>query len=212
MLKIYGADLSSPANKVRMVANYLGLEYEYHRVKIREGENKQDWFKKLSPSGKIPAIDDNGFALFESGAICKYLCEKEKSALLPTDFKKKAIVEQWNDFIVHHVSAAISKVLFNRIFYKFANAALDERSLQDGLTFLGRFLPVVDEQLGKNKYIAGDTLTLADITLLASLDPCEICGVDLAPYKNILKWSEPLKQQAFYTKCHKEYGESLKGT
>jgi len=210
MLKIYGADLSSPSNKIRMVANYLGLDYEYQRIKIREGENKQDWFKKLNPSGKIPVIDDNGFVLFESGAICKYLCEKQKSSLYPTDLKKKAVVEQWNDFIVIHVSGAVSKVLFNRIFYKYANTALDERSLQDGLTFLSRFLPIIDEQLGKNKYIAGEALTLADITLMSSLDPCEVSGIDLAAYKNILRWREPLKQQAFYTKCHKEYGESLK--
>jgi len=76
MLKIYGADLSAPANKVRFVANYLGLEYDYVQIKIREGEHRAEQFLKLNPVGKIPVIDDDGFTLYESNAICKYLCDK----------------------------------------------------------------------------------------------------------------------------------------
>ena len=81
MLKIYGADLSSPANKVRFAANALGLEYEYIQVKLRDGEHKKSEFLKINPVGKIPVIDDDGFVLFESGAIAKYLCVKHNSAL-----------------------------------------------------------------------------------------------------------------------------------
>ena len=73
MLTIYGADLSSPANKVRFVANHIGLDYEYRRVNLREKEQRQEWFLKINPIGKVPAMDDGGFCLFESGAICKYL-------------------------------------------------------------------------------------------------------------------------------------------
>ena len=210
MLKIYGADLSSPSNKVRMVANYLGLEYEYQRIKVRDGENRQEWFKKINPACKIPAIDDDGFTLFESGAICKYLCAKHKSDLYPTDLKRRAIIEQWTDFIVIHINAAVGRVVFNRLFYKLANASVDERSLQDGLNFLSRFLPVIDEQLEKNRHVAGEQLTLADISLLSALDPCELSRVDLSAYRNITRWRNALRQQPFYTKCHKEYGETLK--
>src|SRR3989338_5290751 len=95
MLKIYGANLSGPSNKVRMVANYLGLEYEYLQVKIREGENKKEWFLKLNPIGKIPVIDDDGFCLFESNAIVKYLATKNRSSAYPQELKQRAIVDQW---------------------------------------------------------------------------------------------------------------------
>jgi glutathione S-transferase len=71
MLIIYGSDFSAPANKVRFVANALGLDYEYKVVRIRDGENKTEEFKKMHPAGKIPVINDHGFILFESNAIIK---------------------------------------------------------------------------------------------------------------------------------------------
>ena len=76
MLIIYGADLSTPANKVRFVANALGLEYEYHRISLRDKEGQTEEYKRVHPAGKIPAIDDDGFVLFESNAIIRYLADK----------------------------------------------------------------------------------------------------------------------------------------
>ena len=55
MLKIYGANLSAPVNKVRMAANILGLEYEYVQISIREGENRKKEYLAMHPAGKIPA-------------------------------------------------------------------------------------------------------------------------------------------------------------
>lgn len=210
MLKIYGADLSTPANKVRMAVNALGLDHEYIRVSIRDGENRRPEFLKINPVAKIPVIDDGGFVLFESGAICRYLAGKVGSDLYPADLKQRAVVNQWVDFAAIHIIGAMSKVVFNRIFYKMAKAELDERSLQDGLNFLKRFLPVADDQLGKNAFLAGEKMTLADITLLSGLDPCEVAQIDLAPYKNIVKWRSALQKKDFYQKCYKEYGEPLK--
>ena len=71
---------------------------------------------------------------------------------------------------------------------------------------------MVDQQLGKNKYMAGDNVTLADINLLALFDPCEMAKIDLSKYKNITKWRNALKAAEFYTKCYKEYGEALRAT
>lgn len=116
MLTIYGSDLSGPANKVRFVANLAGLSYQYRRINLREGEQKQEWFLKVNPIGKVPAMEDDGFCLFESGAICKYLCEKAGSDLYPKDLKQRAEVEQWADFSNLHISVNVSKVAYNRLF------------------------------------------------------------------------------------------------
>ena len=97
MLKIYGADLSAPANKVRMAAHVLDLEYEYIRVSIKDRENQAEEYLKMHPAGKVPMIDDDGFVLFESDAIIKYLATKHKSPLYPTDEKKQALTDQWMD-------------------------------------------------------------------------------------------------------------------
>lgn len=212
MLKIYGSDLSAPANKVRFAANALGLQYDYIKVDLRSGEHQKPEYKKIHPVNKVPAINDDGFSLFESNAIIRYLAEKIKSPLYPKDLKERAIVEQWIDFGSMHVGLALSKVIYNRVFAPMRGVPVDEASLKEGLAFLDRFLPVVDEQLGKNKYLAGNQITLADINLLALMDPCEIANVDISKYKNIVKWRNGLKQAEFYTQCHKEYGEALKAT
>jgi len=210
MLKIYGSDLSAPANKVRFAANALGLKYEYQKVDLRSGENRKPEFLKLHPAGKIPVIDDDGFVLFESNAIIRYLTDKHNSPLYPKPLTQRAAVDQWIDFGSIHVGAALSKVLYNRIFAPLRGIPVDENSLKEGLGFLDRFLPVVEEQLRKTKYLAADELTLADINLLALLDPAEVAAIDLSAYPKLVEWRTGLKNRDFYTKCHKEYGESLR--
>lgn len=210
MLTIYGSDLSSPANKVRFVANYLGLKYEYKKIDLGAGEQRKPEILKLNPVGKVPFIDDDGFVLAESGAIIKYLADKVGSSLYPKGLKERALVDQEIDFVTLHVNAALQKIVYNRVFAPRRKIAVDERSLEEGLNFLGRFLPIVEAQLAKSAYLAGNTLTLADMTLLSGLDPAEVAGIDLSPYPAIRTWRENLRKQEFYTKCYNQYGESLK--
>ena len=212
MLTIYGSDLSGPANKVRFVANYAGIPYEYRRINLREGEQKQEWFLKINPLGKVPALSDDNFCMFESGAMAKYLCEKSSSTLYPKDLQQRAIVEQWTDFANLHIMVNVSKVTYNRLFAPRMGFPASPESIADGEKFLGQYLPFIDKQLAQHKYLAGAQITLADMTLLAALDPAELSGIDLAPYANINTWRNHLKSQDFYTQCHKEYGESLKQT
>ncbi len=107
MLKIYGADLSTPCNKVRFTANALGTAYDYKKVNLREGENRTEAFLKLNPAGKIPVIDDEGFILFESNAIAKYLCDKKGSDLYPKELKSRAMIDLCMDFVFFHIGIAM---------------------------------------------------------------------------------------------------------
>ena len=210
MLKIYGSDLSSPSNKVRFTANALNLPYEYIKINLREGENRKKEFLALNPFAKIPVIDDNDFVLFESNAIIKYLASKKNTPLYPWDLQQKALIDQWIDFITMHIGVNLSKVMYNRVFYKFRGDTVDERSITDGLKFLGQYFPTIDAQIYKNTFVVSKEFTLADIVLLATLDPAEVAEIDLSSYQNITRWRNELKKKDFYTKCYKEYGEMLK--
>ena len=210
MLIVYGSDLSAPANKVRMAANAMGLKYEYRKVNLREGEHKKAEFLKVNPIGKIPAIDDDGFCVFESNAIIRYLADKNNSPLYPKDVKERAVVDEWIEFGSHHVGLSLSKILYNKIFAPRMNLEPDERSMKEGLAWLERFLPIVDRQLSQQGFLAANKMTLADINLLALLDPAEAAEVDLSKYDHIARWRNALRQKDFYTKCHREYGEILK--
>ena len=205
MLKIYGLDFSPWVNRVRFTANHIGLEFDYINVDLLNNEGQSEEYKQIHPAGKVPAINDNGFVLFESGAICRYLSTKSASPLYPTDLKAKAVVDQWTDYSVIHIAMAMQKVLFNQVIYKFMDKQQDKRSLEEGKEFLQRFLPIVDTQLSTMKYLAGNELSLADMILLAWLDPAEISKLDLSPYQHICDWRKNLKQQAFYTSCYQNY-------
>ncbi len=209
MLKIYGLPISTWSNRVRFTANQLGIEYEFIPVNLGAGEGQTEAYLSIHPAGKVPALDDDGFYLFESGAICKYLCSKINSNLYPAEIKARAIVDQWNDFVASHIAKAMERVLFNRIIYQLVGAEKDLRSLEEGLTFLERFMPIIDAQLEKNSYLASNQLSIADMVLLAWLDPAEASEVDLSAYQNITRWRNQLMQENFYTACHKSYQEAM---
>ena len=210
MLTIYGSDLSGPAIKVRLTASYLKIEHKWQVVNLREGEQKQEWFLKVNPVGKVPAIDDDGFHLFESNAICKYLCDKDNSPLYPKDVKKRATIEQWIDYVSFHIGANIVPVMFNRIFAPLRGMPVNEKAIADGLEFLKQYFPLVEKQLSQHKHLVGQEISLADIILLAMLEPVEKAQIDISTYPKLTAWRAELKEQSFYTSCYKEYGEMLK--
>jgi glutathione S-transferase len=202
MLTIYGNPASSPCNKVRYTAELLGLPFTWKEMDFRSGEMKKPEYLKLHPLGKVPAIDDDGFTMFESGAICKYLCGKTGNDLYPKDIKKRAVVDMWLDLCVNHVALAFSKVAFTRVYAPRLGLAPDERSLNEGLDLLSKFLPVIEQRLAASPYVGGSTLSLADITLLSTLDMAEAAQVDLSPYANLAKWRKGLQAQPFWKKFH----------
>lgn len=208
-MKIYGLDFSIPVLKVRYLANYMNLDYEPTDVNLAKGEGRSKEYLQKHPAGKIPVLEDGDFTLWESGAIIRYLARKENSSVYPEDIKAQAVVDQWLDFGSLHIMSAMGRVLFNKIMAPKFNLDVDEKSLQCGYEFLERFCPIVDEQLGKNTFLAGDTISLADFNMLAALDPCEVIEFDVKRFANIAKWRDELRQKDWYQKVHKFYGEAM---
>jgi glutathione S-transferase len=212
MLTIYGSDLSGPAIKVRLTASFLGIDHKWQIINLREGEQKQEWFLKINPVGKIPAMDDEGFHLFESNTICKYLCDKYHSPLYPPEGKKRATIDQWIDYVSFHIGANFAPVMYNRVFAALRGIPVNEKAIADGLEFLKQYFPIIEKQLSQHKYIVSQDVSLADIVLFATLEPTEMAQIDLAAYPKLTAWRSELKKQSFYTSCYKEYGEMLKAS
>jgi len=209
MLHVYGFPLSFPSNKVQMCVNALELEHEFHLVALREGEQKSEEFLAINPVGKVPAINDDGFCLGESHAIMKYLARKSNSSLYPTDLQEQAKTDQWLDFIAGHIGTAVSKVLFNTLFAPMKGVDVDENSLAEGRKWLEQYLPHAETALSDQEYLTGDSFSIADISLLAALDPAELIKLDWAPYPKLAKWRDNLIQQNFYKGVHAYFGENF---
>ena len=210
MIKLYGNKFSPPSNKVEMCINLLGLEYEFVFVDLLKGEQRTSDFLSITPFGKVPVLVDGNFKLSESNAIIKYLCKKSKSDLYPSDLEKQAEVDMWCDFISQHLTVgAYVKVIFNKMVAPRIGVEPDQRSIKEGYEFIGKYLSLIEEKLNKTKFLAGDKMTIADISLLAIVDPSEIIDIDLKPYPKLTAWRSSLKAQSFYQKVHKFYGESM---
>lgn len=209
MIKLYGIGLSSSVSKVRYCLNYLGLAYDWVQTNPMQGENQAPEYLESFPTGKIPAIDVDGFKLVESNAIIRYLATINHSPIYPADAKKRAIVDVWLDYCSIHVGHAMGRVLYNRAFAPMNGKPVDEASLQTGLDFLAKYFPIIEKQLTKSTYLAGNALSVADINLLSILDPCELVRISLAEYPRITRWRTGLKAQGFYQKCYKDFTQFM---
>ena len=150
--------------KVSIMLEEAGLPYEVHTVKLSETTEPE--FLALNPNNKIPAIiDPDGpggrpLPLFESGAILIYLADKT-GALMPADPAERYRVIQWLMFQMGGVGPMFGQIGF---FHKFAGKDIpDPRPKERFVNEARRLLGVIEGQLGKQPYLAGDAYTIADL-------------------------------------------------
>lgn len=209
MLTLYINPLSTPALSVVFAANAMNVPHEVKHIDLSAGEHMSPEFIAINPYGKVPAMKDGDFTLAESGAIIKYMARKVKSPLYPSDLQERAVIEQWFDFVLFHVRTPFSRVQFNRMFAEHVGQKKDEASIAFGLHILSTTLPQIEDSIQKNGFIAGKTMSIADIVLLSTLDPSEILEIDLSPYPELSAWRKRMRGQPFYTDFHSHYGVEI---
>lgn len=210
MIRLYGLVMSNNVNKVRYCLNKIGLEFEWIQTNPIQGENQSTEFLNISPSGKIPALEADGLKLFESNAINKYLARKHDPSLYPENPEACAGIDMWMDFCAIHVFHAMSRVLFNKVMAPMIGRERDEASLQTGLQFIQKYLPILDKRLSESQHIGSEDLSIADFNLLSILDPFELMKVDLSPFANVVNWRNRLMSEDWYQKCYSSYSEFVR--
>jgi glutathione S-transferase len=118
-------------------------------------------------------------------------------------------VNQWCDFICQHLGVHYTRVSYNKLFAEKMGDEKDERAITEAYKFIDRFLLFIEGQLNKTKYLAGDSLTIADLSLLAEIDPSELNEVDLKKYPKIHTLVQQLRSEEFHQNVNKFYGEYL---
>lgn len=208
MLIIYGSPLSIPTNKVIYTCNYLKLKHEFKHLNLPAWEQRQEPYLKINPLGKAPGMDEDGFTLGEGNAIINYLASKEKSPIYPTELKARALVEMWTEYATHHVGTAMTQLLVNNFWYMAYKLEKNERSIRDhSETLMKQYLPTVEKQLNKFPFVAGPNFSLADIAIVAAVDPAEGVGIDLNAFPALLALRKKLMKESWYTAYHKDYFE-----
>lgn len=154
--------------KVAIMLEEIGLAYEPHKVDFATNDQTSPAFLSLNPNNKIPAIiDPDGpggapLALFESGAILLYLAEKT-GKLIPTDAAGRYQVIQWLMFQIGGIGPMFGQLGF---FLKFAGKDYEDKRPRDRyLDESRRLLGVLEHQLSRHAWVAGDEYSIADIAV-----------------------------------------------
>lgn len=162
-MKIYGHPMSTCVRKVLTTLVEKGHEPDLVMVDLMKGEHKQPAYLARHPFGVVPAIDDNGFSLYESRAIIRYIDQTMAGpSLTPTDAKDRARMEQWIAVEQSYFTPAAMKIIMQRMFASFAGKQPDEAIVAQGMAETGKVLDVAAETL-KQGYFAPSGFSLADI-------------------------------------------------
>jgi glutathione S-transferase len=166
MLTIYGHPMSTCTRKVLMTLNETGTPYEMSVVEFATGAHKQAPHMARQPFGRVPALSDGGFELFESRAMCRYINDKASGKLMASDPKGRAVVEQWISIETSEFSSHAMKFIYEHTFKRPQTPEV----LEAAGTGLTTTLEVMDKQLAKTPFLAGSDLTLADVVYMPYID------------------------------------------
>jgi len=156
LLELYTA--STPNGwKASVTLEELALPYELHAVNLMANEQKDPRYLKLNPNGRIPTLVDDGFAIFESGAIMLHLAE-QTGQLLPADARGRSRVIQWLMFQMGGIGPMMGQAnVFFRAFPEKIQPAIDRYQHE-----CRRLFEVLDTRLQEAEWLAGD-YSIADI-------------------------------------------------
>jgi GST-like protein len=178
--------------KASITLEELEIPYEVKPIRLDKLEQKEEWFLKLNPNGRIPAIvdrDNDDFAVFESGAIMVYLAEMA-GKLLPTDRNGRSRVMQWLMFQMGGVGPMMGQAnVFYRYYPEKIPAAIDRYQNE-----CRRLFEVLDKRLGESEWLADD-YSIADIANWCWVRTYKWSGVSRDGLENLDRWLGVMKEK-----------------
>jgi GST-like protein len=172
--------------KISIALEELGLAYTVHALSFSKQEQKAEWYLKINPNGRIPAIVDRAdgdFAIFESGAILIYLAEKA-GRLMPKDVKGRSQVIQWLMFQMAGIGPMMGQA---NVFFRYAPEkipyAIDRYQRE-----VRRLFEVLERQLTTHEYVAGSEYSIADIAHWSWIHGYEWSGANIDGLPQLARW------------------------
>lgn len=180
MLKLYGG-ARSRASIVQWYLEELGVPYEFVLLDMQAGEHRQPGYLSINPIGKVPAIVDGDFKLWESGAILLYLAQKYGN--LSSSLEEQAIINQWIIF----GNATLGPGIFVE--------ANREREMPNLMTALNQILE-------KQPFLLGDSLTVADVAVGSVLAYIPMMlKLDLSAYPAVVDYIKRISERPAFQKA-----------
>lgn len=175
--------------KISIALEEMGLPYEVRVIDFSAMEQKADWYVKLNPNGRIPTLEDEGFTLFESGAILIYLAEKT-GKFLPKGVQERSRVLQWLMFQMSGIGPMMGQAnVFFRYWPEKYQPAIDRYQHESR-----RLFEVLNNRLKDHEWLAGD-FSIADIANFCWVRTYFWSGVNVEGLDPLLRWVERINER-----------------
>jgi glutathione S-transferase len=162
MLKVWGRANSSNLKKVTWFCEEAGVPYERIDAGMSFGVVNTPEYRRMNPNGLVPTIDDDGFVLWESNAILRYLGAKHSAGKLwPADLKVRADGDRWMDWCSLTLWSAFRPVFWGMV--RTPEAQRNAKEIEDSSKKAAEVLGHFDAALAGRQYITGDQMSLADL-------------------------------------------------
>ena len=197
MLEVWGRRTSGNVMPVMWAVAELNIPVKRHDVGGSFGGLDTPEYRAMNPNGQVPTINDDGFILWESNAIVRYLSKHHgRGTLWPASETQCAIADQWMDW-----SKTTLYPVFIDLFWSTVRTEprrRDTERIAKLALSLGNCLSIMDERLETNDYLAGDTLTMADIPYGAMIHRYFNLPVERPQLSAITAWYERLSDRPAY--------------
>jgi glutathione S-transferase len=182
-LRIYGDINSGNCLKVKYTADHLGLPYEWIEVDITKGESRTDEFLSRSPMGQVPVVEfEGGRSLAQSNAIIRHLARG--SSLLPDDAFAQAKMDELLFWEQYSHEPYIATTRYHIVYLKRTLAQREGWRVERG----EKALDLMERMIDGRDWFVGDTMTVADIALLAYTRLAHEGGFDLGSRPGVRRW------------------------
>jgi glutathione S-transferase len=194
MLRIWGRTNSINVQKVLWCCAELGLAWERTDAGGQFGVVDTPGYLALNPTALVPTIDDDGFVLWESNAIVRYLAHKHSlGTLCPTDLKERYSGERWMDWQTTALQPAMRAAFMGLI--RTPEEKRDRQAIGDSLKETARMLSMFERQLARTPYAAGERFTMGDIPVGAGVHRSFALGIDRGGFPNTARWHDRLAER-----------------
>lgn len=181
-IKLYNFPKSGHAHRIELMLSLLNLPTELVFVDLAKGAHKQPDFLALNPFGQVPVIDDNGTVIADSNAILVYLAKQyDNGTWLPEEPAAAARVQRW-------LSVAAGPLAFGPAAARLVTVFGASFNTDEVITRAHTLLKVIDAELAKAPFLAGNTPTIADIANYSYIAHAPEGNVSLEPYANVRNW------------------------
>ena len=183
--KVYGDLVSGNCLKVKWTLDLISLDYEWIATDVVKGATRKPEFLALNPAGQVPLlVTPKGRPLAQSNAIILHLAEKHGGDLLPEKSFDRAKVYEWLFWEQYSHEPYIAVRRFQKAYLGKSDDDLDQKLMDRGLAALTR----MERQLAQSRWIAGETFSLADISLVAYTRVAHEGGFDLNAFPLTRAW------------------------